>query len=60
MFKLNNTVLAKSFYWFGLICGIFAVTTQMAERTIFASPFFYLELGILSMLAGVVLTIEKR
>ncbi|MFH0853464.1 MAG: hypothetical protein V1853_03590 [bacterium] len=60
MFKLNNAVLAKSFYWFGLICGIFAVTTQMAERTIYASPFFYLELGILSILAGIAINTEKR
>jgi|GEM_PF-2589263 len=60
LWKFTNQLLAKCFYWFGLICGLFGVLTQMSGEPLFASPFFYLELAMLSMLAGIFLAHQER
>lgn len=60
MWKFTNRLLAQSFYWFGLVCGLFGVLTQMSGEPLFASPFFYLEVGMLSMLAGIFLAHQER
>lgn len=60
MMKFTNRILAKCFFWFGITLAIFAVTTQMSGRIKFASPFFYLELGILALLAGILVLNEDK
>ncbi len=65
MWKLNTSVLAKSFFWFGLIMGVFAVFTQygfvyqVGTQNLFAEPTFYLLIGSMSMLAGIFLNTER-
>ncbi|MBI5467080.1 MAG: hypothetical protein HY975_02590 [Candidatus Kerfeldbacteria bacterium] len=65
MWKLNTSVLAKAFFWFGLVCGVFAVFTQygfvyqVGTQNLFADPTFYLLLGGVGMLGGIFLNTEK-
>lgn len=64
--KFSQAMLAKSFFWFGLVCGLLAVFTQygfvyqVGTQTLFADPTFYLLLGIVGMLGGVYLNTEKK
>lgn len=63
--KFSKAILAKAFYWFGLVCSILAVFTQygfvyqVGTQTLFAEPTFYFLLAMVSMLAGVYLNTEK-
>ena len=65
MWKLDMTVLAKVFFWFGIICAILAFFTQwglidqVSDLQLFADPVFYLLLGMWSMLAGILVNTDK-
>lgn len=49
---LNSHVLAEAFFWFAVTMAIFGIATQVSGQLIFASPFFYIELGIFGMLGA--------
>ena len=53
-------MLARAFLWFGLVCGLFAVLTQLSGKTFFASSFFYLQAGILGVLASIAVRMDKN
>jgi len=57
---LNKKTLSQCFFWFGLIVGLFGVLTQMSGRIIFASQYFYIQLGILAMLASLTVRHHDR
>ena len=63
--KMGTGTLARAFFWFGLINGVFAVFTQygltyqVGSQSLFADPVFYLLLGGMSLLAGIFLNTEK-
>lgn len=63
--KFSKQVLAKAFFWFGLVCGVLAVFTQygfvyqVGTQNLFAEPTFYLLLAMVAMLGGVYLNTEK-
>lgn len=48
----SKKTLSQCFFWFALIVGLFGVLTQLSGRIVFASQYFYLQLGILAMLAS--------
>jgi hypothetical protein len=62
---MNTGSLARAFFWFGLVCGLFAVFTQygftyqVGSQRLFADPVFYLLLGGMSMMAGIFVNTEK-
>lgn len=62
---LNNMFLSRAFFVFGVVCGVFAITTQyglvtqIGTQNLFADPVFYLLLGMLSMLAAVYWNTDK-
>lgn len=64
--KFTSANLAKVFFWFGVVCGTFALFTQygfvyqVGTTNLFAEPTFYLLLGMVSMLGGIYLNTEKR
>ncbi|USN53809.1 MAG: hypothetical protein H6760_01405 [Candidatus Nomurabacteria bacterium] len=60
MLQLNSSMLARAFLWFGLVCGLFAVLTQLSGKTFFASSFFYLQAGILGVLASIAVRMDKN
>jgi hypothetical protein len=63
--KFTNKNLARTMFWFGLICGVLAVFTQygfvyqVGTQSLFAEPTFYMLLGMLSILGGIYLNTEK-
>lgn len=63
--KIGTASLARAFFWFGLVCGIFAVFTQygfryqVGSQALFADPVFYLLLGGVSMLGGIFMNTER-
>ena len=63
--KVGTAALARAFFWFGLVCGLFAVFTQygfryqVGNQSLFADPVFYLLLGGLSMLGGIFMNTER-
>lgn len=65
MWHLTPSFLAKVFFWFGMICGLFAVviqysiSVQSGTAQVFGDPMFFLGLGSLSMLAGIYLQSDK-
>ena len=65
MMKFDTTVLAKAFFWFGLICGVFGIFTQygftyqVGTQYIFGDAVFYFLLGSMSMLAGIFLNTNR-
>lgn len=65
MLTLDNSLLAKVFFWFGLVCGVFGVFTQygfsyqVGTQNLFADPVFYFLLGSLSMLGGIFLNTDR-
>ena len=64
--KFTNAMLAKAFFWFGLVCGVLAVFTQygfvyqVGTQNLFADPTFYMLLGMVSMLGGIYINTEKK
>ena len=64
--RFSQANLAKSFFWFGFVCGAFAIFAQYGDayqvgtQDIFADASFYLYLGILSFLGGIYVNTEKR
>jgi hypothetical protein len=60
MINFTNATLSRCFFWFALVVGLFAVFTQMSGRITFASSYFYIQLGILAMLASLTLKHEQR
>lgn len=63
--KVSTSSLGRAFFWFGLVCGLFAVFTQygltyqVGSQTLFADPVFYLLLGGMSFLGGIYINTEK-
>lgn len=61
--KLNNALLVKAFFWFGVIMGVFGFFTETSGQQIYLSTGFYLELSIVSLLASIglanILKLEK-
>ncbi|MFH0828683.1 MAG: hypothetical protein V1907_00680 [Candidatus Kerfeldbacteria bacterium] len=56
MIKLDNHMLIRSFYWFGLIMGSFGFFTEISQRIIYMSTDFYLKLAMVSLLAAISLS----
>ncbi|MFH0951896.1 MAG: hypothetical protein V1838_01770 [Patescibacteria group bacterium] len=53
MFRLHKAILAKSYYWFGVVMALFGVVTEISGQQIYLSSYFYLELAIVAFLAGI-------
>jgi len=59
MMKFTNKVLAESFWWFGVVCGIFGVVTEISGQQVYLSSYFYLEMAIVAFLAGIFVNLRK-
>jgi len=57
--KLTNKVLGESFWWFGIICAIFGVVTEISGQQVYLSSYFYLELSIVGFLAGIFVALRR-
>lgn len=63
--KFNNQAFGKAFFWFGIVCGIFGVSTQygltyqIGTQNLFGDSTFYFLLGMLSVLLAVYLNTDK-
>lgn len=53
MFRLHRSVLAKSYYWFGVVMALFGVVTEISGQQIYLSSYFYLTLAMVTFLAGI-------
>ncbi len=53
MMHLTNKLLAKAFFWFGMILGIFSVVTEVYGKNVYLPSDFYLFLGIFAMLGSI-------
>ncbi|MBI5037228.1 MAG: hypothetical protein HZC01_00760 [Candidatus Kerfeldbacteria bacterium] len=49
---MKSKYFSMSFAVFGLMCGVFAFFTEVNNTVIIIPSSFYLQMGILSMLAG--------
>lgn len=49
----TNKLLAKAFWWFGLIVALFAVVTEVYGTNVYLSSDFYLQMGIFAMLSAI-------
>lgn len=49
---MKSKYFSMAFAIFGLMCGVFAFFTEVNNTVIIISSSFYLQMGILSMLAG--------
>lgn len=58
--KMSNAMLAQAFWWFGLVMAIFGVVTEISSQQLYLSSAFYLELAIVSFLAGLYKLWEDR
>lgn len=58
--KLTSRVLGESFWWFGLVLAIFGVVTEISGQQVYLSSYFYLELAIVSFLAGILLVLKEK
>ncbi len=64
--KFTSANLARVFFWFGLVCAAMAIFTQysavyqVGTPNLFGDAGFFLPLGMLSMLGGILLNTEKR
>ncbi|MBI4092466.1 MAG: hypothetical protein HY420_00920 [Candidatus Kerfeldbacteria bacterium] len=53
--KFNNKVMAQTFYWFGLVMGVFAFFTEISGQQIYLSSAFYFNMSVISLLAAIAL-----
>lgn len=58
--RLTNPILAQAFWWFGLTMALFGVVTEMSAQQLYLSSAFYLELAVVSFLAGLFKLWEDR
>jgi len=56
MFRLDNHILVRVFYWFGLVMALFGFFTEISQRIIYLSSDFYLQLSVVSFLAAIALS----
>jgi hypothetical protein len=62
---LTSGLLSRAFFWFGIVCGLFGVITQLGDnvnvgnQTFFGDSQFYFLLGSLSMLAAIYWNTDK-
>ena len=50
---MKSKYLPTAFAGFGLMCGVFGFFTEISDKYILISSAFYLQLGILSLLAAI-------
>ncbi|MFH1367267.1 MAG: hypothetical protein ABIH38_04785 [Patescibacteria group bacterium] len=58
--KFTNRILAEVLWWFGFVCAIFGVVTELSGQQIYLSSYFYLETAIVAFLAGILVVIKER
>ena len=59
MIKFNNKLLAECLWWFGAICALFGISTEIAGEQIYLSSYFYLEVAVVAFLAGIFVYMRK-
>lgn len=57
--KFNNKVLGESLWWFGIVCAVFGVVTEISGQQVYLSSYFYLEMAVVAFLAGIYV-VHKR
>jgi hypothetical protein len=58
--KLTYRVLAESLWWFGFICAIFGVVTEISGQQIYLSSYFYLEMAVVTFLGGILVVLKEK
>ena len=58
--KINSRVLAEVFWWFGFVCALFGVVTEISGQQVYLSSYFYLEMAIVAFLGGILITLKEK
>lgn len=58
--KLTYRVLAEVIWWFGFVCAVFGVVTELSGQQIYLSSYFYLEMAIVSFLMGIFVVLKEK
>ncbi len=60
MTLFTKSFQAKAFFWFGIATAIFGIATQYSDNVLLVPPSFFLQLSIVSFLAGIYTLHESR